>query len=146
MDRTPEGHVISLDIPSSMQLVYVLDSVISQILKEMGFDDESREQVNLAVIEAGTNAIKHGNKEDVNKRARFEFILNQDKLTVVVQDGGAGFDRNSVENPLNPENLLKSSGRGIFLMETCMDAVTYEAPGTTVRMVKYKKSPSNKQR
>ena len=114
MDRTPEGHVICLDIPSSMQLVYVLDSVISQILREMGFDEESREQVNLAVIEAGTNAIKHGNKEDVKKRAHFEFILNQDKLTVVVQDGGAGFDRKSVENPLDPENLVEKQRKRNF--------------------------------
>jgi serine/threonine-protein kinase RsbW len=138
VDRTPDELVICLDIPSSMQLIYVLDSVISEIVREMGFDEESREQVNLAVIEAGSNAIKHGNKEDVNKRAHFEFILIQDKLTVVVQDGGAGFDRENVENPLEPANLLKSSGRGIFLMETCMDTVKYEARGTTVRMVKYK--------
>jgi serine/threonine-protein kinase RsbW len=110
----------------------------------MGFDEEAREQVNLAVIEAGTNAIKHGNKEDPNKRAHFEFILNQDKLTVVARDQGQGFDRGQVPDPLDPANLLKNSGRGIFLMESCMDLVTYEKPGTTVRMVKYKKQSDNK--
>lgn len=137
VQKTTE-QVIRLDIPSSMRLVYLLDAIISEILREMGFDAETSEQVNLAVIEAGTNAIKHGNKEDANKRASFEFIVNQDRLTVVIQDEGIGFERETVADPLDAVNLLKSSGRGIFLMEACMDKVTYEASGTIVRMVKYK--------
>jgi serine/threonine-protein kinase RsbW len=123
-----------------MQLVYLLDVLISEILREMGFDEETCEQVNLAVIEAGTNAIKHGNNEDVNKRTHFEFVVHPDKLTVVVRDGGQGFDREKVADPLDPANLLKSSGRGLFLMESCMDVVTYEKSGTVVRMVKHKES------
>ncbi len=139
MGQTTE-QVIHLDLPSSMQLVYLLDVLISEILREMGFDEETCEQVNLAVIEAGTNAIKHGNNEDVNKRTHFEFVVHPDKLTVVVRDGGQGFDREKVADPLDPANLLKSSGRGLFLMESCMDVVTYEKSGTVVRMVKHKES------
>ena len=90
MGQKTTEQVIRLDIPSSMRLVYLLDAIISEILREMGFDAETSEQVNLAVIEAGTNAIKHGNKEDANKRASFEFIINQDRLTVVIQDEGIG--------------------------------------------------------
>ena len=130
--------VIRLDLPSSMQHVYLLDTVILEILKEMEFDEETSEQVSLAVIEAGTNAIKHGNQEDLNKSAHFEFIVQSDKLTVIVQDEGKGFKREEVPDPLDPANLLKSSGRGIFLMETCMDSVTFEQSGTIVKMVKYK--------
>jgi len=133
--------MITLSLPSSMQLVYLLDVVISEILKEMNFDEDIQEQVNLAVIEAGTNAIKHGNKEDPDKRATFQFILGEEKLTIVVEDQGLGFARQEVANPLEPANLLKSSGRGLFLMEACMDTVTYEAEGTIVKMVKYKKPP-----
>ena len=132
--------VIRLELPSSTQFIYVLDAVISEVLREMGFDDDTCEQVNLAVIEAGTNAIKHGNKEDPNKQAHFEFILSADKVTIVVQDQGDGFNRQEVADPLDPANLMKSSGRGIFLMETCMDSVDYEASGTIVRMVKHKPS------
>ena len=73
--------IIRLDLPSSMQHVYLLDTIILEILKEMEFDEETSEQVTLAVIEAGTNAIKHGNKEDLNKSAHFEFIVQPDKLT-----------------------------------------------------------------
>ena len=144
MGQTTE-QVIRLDLPSSMQLVYILDAIISEILKEMGFDEETSEQVNLAVIEAGTNAIKHGNKEDPNKRAHFEFIAHFDKLTVVTQDQGSGFDREQVADPLDPANLLKSSGRGVFLMEACMDLVTYEKSGTVIKMVKYRQSDDKQQ-
>ena len=136
--RSTTKQVIRLDLPSSMQHVYLLDTIILEILKEMGFDEETSEQVNLAVIEAGTNAIKHGNQEDLNKHAHFEFIVQPDKITVVIQDEGKGFKREEVADPLDPANLLKSSGRGIFLMEACMDSVTYEKSGTIVKMVKHK--------
>ena len=136
--RSTTKQVIRLDLPSSMQHVYLLDTIILEILKEMEFDEETSEQVNLAVIEAGTNAIKHGNQEDLNKHAHFEFIVQSDKITVVIQDEGKGFKREEVADPLDPANLLKSSGRGIFLMEACMDSVTYEKSGTIVKMVKHK--------
>jgi len=131
---------IHLDLPSSTQLVYVIDAVISEILRDMGFDGETSEQINLAVIEAAMNAIKHGNNEDLDKRTHFEFILNQEQLTVVIEDQGTGFKRENVADPLNPSNILKTSGRGIFLMEACMDSVTYEASGRIVRMVKTRSS------
>ncbi|MCG9131490.1 ATP-binding protein [Candidatus Poribacteria bacterium] len=136
--ETETAQVIMLSLPSSMQHVYLLDVVVSEVLKEVGFTEETQEQINLAAIEAGTNAIKHGNKEDPRKRATIQFILDDDKLTIVIQDEGEGFTRQEVADPLDPENLLKSSGRGLFLMEACMDAVTYEANGTIIKMVKYK--------
>ena len=136
--ETETAQVIMLSLPSSMQHVYLLDVVVSEVLKEMSFTEETQEQINLAAIEAGTNAIKHGNKEDPCKRATIQFILDEDRLTIVIEDEGEGFTRQEVADPLDPENLLKSSGRGLFLMEACMDAVTYEANGTIIKMVKYK--------
>lgn len=135
-ERTEQ--VITLSLPSSMQHVYLLDVVVTEILKNKGFDEEIQEQINLAAIEAGTNAIKHGNKEDPSKKALMQFLLDEDKLTIVIEDEGAGFTRKEVADPLDPENLLKSSGRGLFLMEAYMDSVTYEANGTIIKMVKYK--------
>ena len=136
--ETGTEQVIMLALPSSMQHVYLLDVVVTEILKEKGFNEESQEQINLAAIEAGTNAIKHGNKEDPSKKAIIQFLLDEDKLTIVIQDEGEGFTRKEVADPLDPENLLKSSGRGLFLMEAYMDSVTYEANGTIIKMVKYK--------
>ena len=136
--ETGTEQVITLSLPSSMRHVYLLDVVVSEILKEKDFDEEIQEQINLAAIEAGTNAIKHGNKEDPSKRAIIQFLLDEDKLTIVIEDEGEGFTRKEVADPLDPENLLKSSGRGLFLMEAYMDSVTYEANGTIIKMVKYK--------
>ena len=130
--------VITLSLPSSMRHVYLLDVVVTEILKDSGFAEEIQEQINLAAIEAGTNAIKHGNKEDPSKKAMMQFLLDEDKLAIIIEDEGEGFTRKEVADPLDPENLLKSSGRGLFLMEACMDSVTYEANGTIIKMVKYK--------
>ena len=135
MDQTI-SQVIRLDVPSSLRWVHTLHAVIMEILSQMSLDEESSDQINLAVIEAGTNAIKHGNQEDPEKRAYFEFIIQPDQLTVVIQDQGQGFDREQVPDPMHPENLLKSSGRGLFLIESCMDDVTYEKSGTLIKMVK----------
>ncbi len=136
---------ISLTLSSTMQLIYLLDTVISDILERMEFDEEAQVNVNLAVIEVGTNAIKHGNKEDITKTATFEFIIDEEKLTIVVTDEGEGFDREEVADPLDPENLLKSSGRGLLIMEDCMDEVAYSKnrTGTIVRMVKKRNHPTS---
>ena len=130
------AQVIRLNVPSSLRWVHTLHAIITEILSQMALEEELSDQINLAVIEAGTNAIKHGNQEDPEKRAYFEFIIQPDLFTVVIQDEGPGFDREQVPDPMAPENLFKSSGRGLFLIESCMDDVAYEKSGTLVRMVK----------
>jgi serine/threonine-protein kinase RsbW len=143
VEMTDHSREILLSIPSSDRFVYLVDLVISYVSKEMQFDEETTEQVNLAVIEAGTNAIKHGNKSDPEKMADFRFHMEKDKLTVFIKDYGSGFDPENVGDPLSPENFMKPSGRGIFLMRAFMDEVEYnvnEGHGTEVRLVKYKNS------
>ncbi len=130
------SQIIKLEIPSSMDFVHLLDAVITEILQQMGFDRDATDQVNLAVIEAGTNAIKHGNREEPRKRAYFDFMMHPEELVVIVRDEGEGFDAQTTEDPLNPENLLNSSGRGLFLMEACMDSVDFSQNGTVVTMTK----------
>ncbi len=134
----PEEFVIKLELPSEMQLIYVLDSVVAEIVKEMQFEEDAAEQVNLAVIEAGTNAIRHGNKNNLHKRAYFEFHVSNECLTIVVRDEGEGFDPDDVADPLDPENLLSTGGRGIFLIRVSMDEVTFSDHGRKLTMVKYK--------
>ena len=132
---------ITLDIPSEVRHIYLLDNVLAYVAKEMNFDEETREQVNLAVIEAGTNAIKHGNKNDSNKMVHFRFNISDDKLTVYVKDCGCGFDPSNIDDPLSPENVMKPCGRGIFLMKALMDKVEFTMIGecgTEVKMIKYK--------
>ena len=130
------SQIIKLEIPSLMDFVYLLDAVITEILQQMEFDRDATDQVNLAVIEAGTNAIKHGNREEPRKRAYFDFMMHPEELVVIVRDEGEGFDAQTTEDPLSPENLLNSSGRGLFLMEACMDSVDFSQNGTVVTMTK----------
>ena len=130
------SQLIKLEIPSSMDFVHLLDAVITEILQQTGVDRDATDQVNLAVIEAGTNAIKHGNREDSRKRTYFDFMMYPEELVVIVRDEGEGFDAKIIEDPLNPENLLNSSGRGLFLMEACMDSVNFSQNGTVVTMTK----------
>jgi len=134
---------IVLIIPSVDRYIHLLDVVTSFASDEMGFDKEAKENVSLAVIEAGTNAMKHGNMGDPEKMVRFRFCITEDRLTVFVKDYGSGFDLANVEDPLCPENLMKPCGRGIFLMRSLMDKVIYkidEDSGTEVQMVKYRSS------
>lgn len=141
METTNHREEIVLSIPSEDKYIYLLDLVISYVVKEMEFDEETIEQINLALIEAGTNAIKHGNGNDPGKSAQFRFQLAADKLIVFVKDNGSGFDPKKVGDPLSPENFMKPSGRGIFLMKALMDEVEYTTSGgsgTEVRLVKYR--------
>ena len=95
--------------------------------------------MNLALIEAGTNAIKHGNRNDPAKDVHCTVTVEDDKLTIRVKDEGEGFDPHSIKNPLQLEHLMDASGRGIFLIEVLMDEVEYnfDLSGTEIKMVKY---------
>jgi serine/threonine-protein kinase RsbW len=108
-----------------------------------GLDEDAVHWVGVAVREGVINAIKHGNREDVAKRVTIEFALEPDgtadALIVSVTDQGIGFEPNAVADPLAPENVLKSSGRGIFFMRSFMDDITLRRVpegGMQVRMVK----------
>jgi len=103
----------------------------------MKFDNETADSVNIAVIEAATNAIKHGNKNNPQKNVEFQFCIARDKLTVSVKDEGPGFDPEAIPNPLSPESILKPCGKGILLMKSFMNEVAYSESGTKVKMVKY---------
>ena len=143
MEMTNHKGEIVLSIPSSDKYIYLLDLVVAYLAKEMEFDEETTEQVNLAIIEAGTNAIRHGNGNDPDKTTLFRFRIEEDRLIVVVKDCGTGFDPEDVGDPLSPENFMKPCGRGIFLMRALMDEVEYnvdEGDGTQVRLVKYRES------
>jgi serine/threonine-protein kinase RsbW len=108
-----------------------------------GLDEDAVHWIGVAVRESVINAIKHGNREDYDKLVTVEFsltpVVDPGELIVRVVDQGRGFDPEEVADPLAPENLLKSSGRGIFFMRSFMDDVTLRRAsegGMEVRMVK----------
>ena len=99
----------------------------SQTFVEAHLDDQDMSyQVVLLVSEAVTNAMKHGNRFDDGKMVRLEIVIREDRVIVCVQDEGQGFDPEAIENPLEESNLMRESGRGLFLMKRMADVVTYD--------------------
>lgn len=93
----------------------------------------------MAVREAVTNAVVHGNRQDANKTVDVTLKSSPDAVEISVHDQGAGFNPEDVPDPTAEENILKASGRGIFFMRSFMDEVNWlirPGGGTTVRMLK----------
>ena len=137
------GNSVRLDFHSSLGMLDFVQIVSDHIARMVGLDDDSVHWVSVAVRESVINAIKHGNCNDVGKRVHVEFSALQDgggpALAVRVRDEGCGFDPSLLADPLAPENILKANGRGIFLMRSFMDEMTFqrgEGGGMEVRMVK----------
>jgi serine/threonine-protein kinase RsbW len=138
-----DGHLIRLEIPSSFDLLDIVQVLSDRMSTVAGLDEDSMHWVSVAVRESVINAIKHGNREDQAKHVTVEFTLKPrttpEEFVVRVLDEGKGFDPDGIANPLDPENVLKSSGRGIFFMKSFMDDVAIERRpegGMSVRMSK----------
>ena len=134
---------LRLEFPSRLDMVDFAQLLSDQIGHAIDLDADATHWVGVSVRESVVNAIRHGNAEDATKRVIVEFRLEPSdapaELSVRVVDQGEGFDPAEVGDCLAPDNILKSSGRGIFLMRCFMDALTlHRAPegGTEVLMVK----------
>jgi serine/threonine-protein kinase RsbW len=138
---------IELTIESKYEFVELVGSVTKNITEMIGFDEDAANWIELAIRESVINAIKHGNKLVVEKHVDIKFTLDQSSLTVYVRDRGEGFNPLIIPDPLDPENLLNPSGRGIFYMKTFMDEVDFShhpEGGTVVRMLKRRSDPDTK--
>ena len=136
-------HTIRIEFGSAFDMLDFVQVVSDYVGRLAGLDDDSLHWVSVAVRESVVNAIKHGNQHDIEKRVAVEFthVPAQDppELVIRVEDEGEGFDPEDIADPLAPENLLKSSGRGIFLIRSFMDDVEVKrraTKGMEVRMVK----------
>ncbi|HEX7485264.1 MAG TPA: ATP-binding protein [Vicinamibacterales bacterium] len=145
---TETGHTVHLDFPSLFEMIDLVQALVDQLCHMMGFDEDSRHWIEVAVRESVINAIKHGNRNDASKLVEIDFTMRPPgaptELLVRVRDHGDGFDPGALPDPLAPQNLLKSNGRGIFFMRSFMDDVRIErAPGggMEVRMLKRLKRP-----
>ena len=139
----PMNKPVELSIDSKLELVWPVESVAKSLSAKMGFDEDDACWIELAVREAVVNAIKHGNHYLADKRVDVQLLVGQDAMTIYVRDRGEGFDPTCLLDPLDPENLLSSTGRGILWMRTFMDDVEYSAHpdgGCVVRMRKDRRS------
>jgi serine/threonine-protein kinase RsbW len=144
------GKTVRLEFHSTFEMLDFVQVVSDQISRMVGLDDDARHWVGVAVRESVINAIKHGNGHDERKRVHVEFtpIESTDPhpgVVIRVRDEGPGFDPEALPDPLAPENLLKASGRGIFLIRSFMDEmVLRRAPEGGMEVVMVKRVSSGK--
>ena len=145
---TANGHqLVRLEFTSAFEMLDFVQVVSDHLARGVGLDEDSLHWVSVAIRESVINAIKHGNGSDAAKHVfvEFETATHADvpELAIRVRDQGPGFDPETVANPLDPENLLKSSGRGIFFMRSFMDDVRLQrAPGGGMQVRMRKKLAS----
>ncbi|MBV9242638.1 MAG: ATP-binding protein [Acidobacteria bacterium] len=133
----PEIREFSL--ASRLESVDEAAMLADKFAKSVGLDEEFIYALDLAVRESVANAVKHGNKFDESKDVKLTFADSGGLFSITVRDFGSGFDVDEVPDPTDPENLLKSNGRGILFMNSFMDSVEWENAsdgGLVVKMTK----------
>jgi serine/threonine-protein kinase RsbW len=128
-----------LSLPSRIETVAAAAAAVAEFISRSGISDDAAFGIDMAVREAVTNAVMHGNREDDNKTVDIVLKSSPDAVEISVHDQGPGFNPEDVPDPTAKENILKTSGRGIFFMRTFMDEVDWSIRpegGTTVRMLK----------
>ena len=128
-----------LSLPSRIDTVATAAAAVAEFVNRSGISEEAAFGIDMAVREAVTNAVLHGNQQDKNKTVDVTLKSSPDAVEISVHDQGAGFNPDEVPDPTAAENILKSSGRGIFFMRNFMDEVDWlirPGGGTTVRMLK----------
>jgi len=136
---TIKANKVEVSIGSALEYLDLVQTVTDCITSFMGFDDDTAHWIGMSVRESVTNAIQHGNRLDQTKKVDICFETEQEYLQITVRDQGNGFKIDDLPNPLDPENLLKPSGRGIFYIRSFMDKVEFKAlshGGMEVHMVK----------
>jgi serine/threonine-protein kinase RsbW len=129
---------VSYRMESTLESVNKAEEMADKVAAQAGIDEDTRSGVSMAVREAMINAVLHGNNYDPAKRVNLTLEQNGKELIVTITDEGHGFVPEEVPDPLAPENLLKESGRGIFLMRAFMDEVRFRKlnPGTEIILIK----------
>ncbi|MBN2201042.1 ATP-binding protein [bacterium] len=134
--KTPDGKGFAVEIPSRLEELGRIERMAEKVAAVYCLSQEELDNLAIAVTEAVGNAIIHGNGSDPEKRVRIAFSVAAGFLTIEVADEGRGFDPTALSDPLLPENLMKESGRGIFILKSLMDRVDFQFTpnGTVVRM------------
>jgi serine/threonine-protein kinase RsbW len=127
-------------LDSTLESVDSAEELALGIATRAGFDEDDLMRIGMAVRESMVNAVVHGNRYNANKKVRFAVGHHGQRYYVRIADEGEGFDFDSIPDPLAAENILRTSGRGIFLIRSFMDEFDMrhlESGGTEVTLVKY---------
>ena len=130
---------MSFSLSSTMESVSEVEAVAEKMAAEAGLDEDERFHLTMAIREAAVNAVLHGNDYDPSKLITVSFENTGASLVFTIADQGKGLDPDTLPDPLAPENLLRGTGRGIFLIRSFMDEVHFRQlhPGTELTLVKH---------
>ncbi|MGA7338954.1 MAG: ATP-binding protein [Terracidiphilus sp.] len=129
----------SFRLNSTMESVGEVEAAAERLTTEAGLDEDERFHVTMAVREATVNAVLHGNEYDPARQIDVAFENTGRDFIFTIADQGRGFDPDHLPDPLAPENLLRGTGRGIFLIRSLMDEVHFRQlhPGTELTLIKH---------
>lgn len=128
-----------IEIPSTLDYLPKVDEFIEERLRRLGIKEDLIVDIAISVSEAVTNAVEHGNKNDLSKKVIIGLKVDSSSVEVTVEDEGGDFDPDSLPSPIEQENLLKQQGRGVFILKSLMDEVYFShgpKRGVKVKMVK----------
>ena len=134
----------SFRLNSTMESVCEVEAAADKLAAEAGLNEDERFHVTMAVREAAVNAVLHGNEYDPTREIAVGLENTGKALVFTIADEGRGFSPEAVPDPLAPENLLRGTGRGIFLIRSLMDEVHFRQlhPGTELTLVKHLEAAS----
>jgi anti-sigma regulatory factor (Ser/Thr protein kinase)/ActR/RegA family two-component response regulator len=127
---------IEFELPSDLSLMNGVLHYLHERVVQLGLINPERSNLFIALDEAFVNAVKHGNRQDPHKIVRITADLSAKEAKFTVEDQGEGFKVNEIPDPLDPANLFKTSGRGVFLIYNIMDEVIYNERGNSLTMIK----------
>jgi serine/threonine-protein kinase RsbW len=118
---TPHSKRIEVTLETVIESVDLAESIVMRVSGAAGFGEDDCHKIGMSIREGVINAYNYGNQKDRRKKILFTIVFEPEKMVVRILDQGAGFDVSQVPDPLAEENLLRTSGRGIFLMRAFMD-------------------------
>ncbi|MDD3627375.1 MAG: anti-sigma regulatory factor [bacterium] len=122
---------------SNLKYIELLDEFLQITLKRFKVPELKIVEIVVATVEAVSNAIIHVNKNDPDLKVKVVINFRPDKIAIFVKDSGKGFNFGGIDNPRRNKNLLKTHGRGVFIMKSYMDKVSYSfSSGTVIKMEK----------
>lgn len=130
--------VAEVVLPSDYQSLIDVEKIVGSVCNEFGVQEDAFGNVLIAVSEAVNNAIQHGNKNNPDAKVEIKVANQNDTFCIQVKDEGKGFSYEDLPDPTAPENLLKDSGRGVFLMKNLADEVEFQNTGSTVNLYFHK--------
>ncbi|HOA08715.1 MAG TPA: ATP-binding protein [Tenuifilaceae bacterium] len=126
-----------IELNSSLDSISKVEKFIDEISANVNISSEIYGKILIATIEAVNNAIVHGNKLNSNKIVRVKIESEGNRLKVIVEDEGPGFDFYNLPDPTTPQNIENISGRGVFLMRKLSDEINFFNNGSLVELIFY---------